>query len=185
VELPRIHLAYRIAPFGTPDHEAINVVSDVLGTGRASRLYRSLVRERQLAADVAAFVFPWAHGSTALGIWATARPEVAVETLETQLLAEMDQLAADGPTDDELARVRTLHAAAVEAGLEQLGERADRISQYACLFDDPEMVNTEVARYDAIDGPAIRAAMAERIRDDNRVILTYVPAAEDAAEAAS
>jgi predicted Zn-dependent peptidase len=176
VELPRVHLAYRIAPFGTPDHEAVNVASDLLGTGRASRLYRSLVREQQLAADVAAFVFPWAHGSTALGIWATARPEVAVETLEEKLLAEIDQLATDGPTDDELARARTLHEAAVEAGLEQLGERADRISQYACLFDDPEMVNTEVTRYDAIDAAAVRATLAERAGEDNRVMLTYVPA---------
>ena len=187
VELPRVHLAYRIAPFGTPDHEAVNVASDLLGTGRASRLYRSLVREQQLAADVAAFVFPWAHGSTALGIWATARPEVAVETLEAQLLAEIDQLATDGPTDDELGRVRTLHEAAVEAGLEQLGERADRISQYACLFDDPEMVNTEVSRYDAIDGAAVRAALRERAGADNRVMLTYVPAEDgtENAEAAS
>jgi predicted Zn-dependent peptidase len=176
VELPRVHLAYRIAPFGTPDHEAVNVASDLLGTGRASRLYRSLVREQQLAADVAAFVFPWAHGSTALGIWATARPDVAVETLEEKLLAEIDQLATDGPTDDELARARTLHEAAVEAGLEQLGERADRISQYACLFDDPEMVNTEVTRYDAIDAAAVRATLAERAGEDNRVMLTYVPA---------
>jgi predicted Zn-dependent peptidase len=178
VELPRIHLAYRIAPFGTRDHEAFDVVSDVLGTGRASRLYRSLVRERQLAADVAAFVFPWAHGSTALGIWATARPEVAVEDLERQLLAEVDQLAADGPTDDELARARTLHAAAVEASLEQLTERADRISQYTALFDDPSMVNTEVARYDAVTASDVRRVMADRATAQNRLVLTYVPEPE-------
>jgi zinc protease len=181
VELPRVHLAYRIPPFGTDAHESFNVLSDVLGTGRASRLYRSLVRERQLAADVAAFVFPWAYGSTALGIWATARPEVAVEDLEAQLLADIDQLAVTGPADDELARVRTLHAAAVEAGLEQIGERADRISQYACLFDDPDMVNTEVARYDAVSAADIRDAMADRVRVDNRLVLTYVPAADETA----
>ena len=179
VELPRVHLAYRIPPFGTDEHEDFNVISDLLGTGRASRLYRSLVREQQLAADVAAFVFPWAHGSTALGIWATARPEVAVETLEAQLLAEIDRLAADGPSEEELARVRTLHAAAVEVGLEQVGERADRISQYACLFDDPDMVNTEVARYDAVNAVRIRAALASRGGADNRVILTYIPAEDE------
>jgi predicted Zn-dependent peptidase len=182
VELPRIHLAYRIPPFGTDAHEAFNVLSDVLGTGRASRLYRSLVRDRQLAADVAAFVFPWAHGSTALGIWATARPEVSVEALEAQLLAEIDRLVADGPTEDELGRVRTMHAAAAEAGLEQIGERADRISQYACLFDDPEMVNTEVARYDAVTAADIRAAVGERIGADNRLVLTYVPDEDQTAD---
>ena len=85
---------------GTDAHEAFNVLSDLLGTGRASRPHRSLVRDQQLAADVAAFVF-LGHGSTALGIWATARPEVAVESLETQLLADIEQLAVEGPSDEE------------------------------------------------------------------------------------
>jgi predicted Zn-dependent peptidase len=184
VELPRVHIAYRIPPFGTEGHQAFDVVSDLLGTGRASRLYRSLVRERQLAADEAAFVFPWAGGSTVLSVWATARPEIEVDTLEAQLLDDIGRLAADGPTDDELARVRTLHAAAVEAGLEQVGERADRISQYACLFDRPEMVNTEIERYDAVTAGQVRQAMADRTGAENRLVLTYIPA-EDVAEDAA
>ncbi|MEK6192056.1 MAG: pitrilysin family protein [Chloroflexota bacterium] len=184
VELPRVHVAYRIPPFGTEGHQAFDVVSDLLGTGRASRLYRSLVRERQLAADVAAFVFPWAGGSTVLAVWATARPEIEVDTLEAQLLDDVARLATDGPTDDELARVRTLHAAAAEQGLEQVGERADRLSQYACLFDRPEMVNTEIERYDAVTAGQVRQAMADRAGADNRLVLTYIPA-EDAAEDAA
>jgi predicted Zn-dependent peptidase len=181
VELLRVHLAYRIPPFGTDEHQAFDVISDLLGTGRASRLYRSLVRDQQLAADVAAFVFPWAHGSTAIGIWATARPDVEVEVLERELVAQVDGLAANGPTDEELDRVRTLHAASVETSLEQLAERADRISQYACLFDDPDLVNSEVARYDAVDAAQVRAVMADRAGADNRLVLTYVP--EDEADA--
>ncbi|HUG95097.1 MAG TPA: pitrilysin family protein [Pleomorphomonadaceae bacterium] len=184
VELPRVHVAYRIPPFGTDGHQAFDVVSDLLGTGRASRLYRSLVRERQLAADVAAFVFPWAGGSTVLAVWATARPEIEVDTLEAQLLDDIGRLATEGPADDELARVRTLHAAAVESSLEQVGERADRISQYACLFDRPEMVNTEIDRYDAVTAGQVRQGMAERTGADNRMVLTYVPA-EDVAEDAA
>jgi predicted Zn-dependent peptidase len=104
---------------------------------------------------------------------------VSVEDLEAQLIAEIELLAADGPSDDELARVQTLQAAAAEAGLEQIGERADRLSQYACLFDDPDMVNTEVARYDAVDAARVKAALASRGGADNRVVLTYVPADED------
>jgi predicted Zn-dependent peptidase len=184
VELPRVHVAYRIPPFGTEGHQAFDVVSDLLGTGRASRLYRSLVRERQLAADVAAFVFPWAGGSTVLAVWATARPEIEVDTLEAQLLDDIGRLTTDGPTDDELARVRTLHAAAVEGSLEQVGERADRISQYACLFDRPEMVNTEIERYGGVTAEQVRQGMADRTGADNRLVLTYVPA-EDAAEDAA
>ncbi|MGH2483364.1 MAG: M16 family metallopeptidase [Candidatus Limnocylindria bacterium] len=184
VELPRVHVAYRIPPFGTDGHQAFDVVSDLLGTGRASRLYRSLVRERQLAADVAAFVFPWAGGSTVLAVWATARPEIEVDTLEGQLLDDIGHLATQGPADDELARVRTLHAAAVESSLEQVAERADRISQYACLFDRPEMVNTEIERYDAVTAEHVRQGMANRTAADNRLVLTYIPA-EDVGEDAA
>jgi len=184
VELPRVHVAYRIPPFGTDGHQAFDVASDLLGTGRASRLYRSLVRERQLAADVAAFVFPWAGGSTVLAVWATARPEIEVAALEAQLLDDIGRLATDGPADDELARVRTLHAATVESSLEQVGERADRISQYACLFDRPEMVNTEIERYDAVTAEQVRQGMADRTAADNRLVLTYIPA-EDIAEDAA
>ncbi len=179
VELPRVHVAYRIPPFGTDGHQAFDVVSDLLGTGRASRLYRTLVREEQLAADIGAFVFPWVGGSTAIACYATARPEVEIEALEARLLEEIGRLATDGPADDELARVRTMHAAAVEVGLEQLGERADRISQYACLFDDPNQINTEIARYDAVSADHIRGAVGAQAGADNRLVLTYVPADDD------
>jgi hypothetical protein len=47
---------------------------------------------------------------------------------------------------------------------------------YACLFDQPERVNTEVSRYLAVDAARVRAAMADTIRADNRVVITYLPA---------
>jgi hypothetical protein len=47
---------------------------------------------------------------------------------------------------------------------------------YACLFDQPERINTEVSRYEAVDAGRIREAMAASLRQDNRVVLTYLPA---------
>ncbi len=72
--------------------------------------------------------------------------------------------------------MRNLHAASVESSLERIGERADRLSMYACLFDQPERVNSEVSRYLAVDAARVRDAMAASIRPDNRVVLTYLPA---------
>ena len=116
-------------------------------------------------------------------VWATARPGVAAETLEAAVLGEIDRLAADGPTDDELERVRNLHAAAVESSLERIAERADRLSMYACLFDQPERINTEVSRYLAIGADAVAAAMRDTLVADNRLVLTYLPAEAPPAEA--
>ncbi|HEX6655280.1 MAG TPA: pitrilysin family protein [Candidatus Limnocylindria bacterium] len=185
VPLPRVYLAYRMPVFGTPAFEDLTVASDLLATGRASRLYRSLIRERQLAQDMTVFPFPIVGGASMFAVWATARPEVSHETLEAALLAEIERLTADGPMEDELVRVRNLHAAAVESSLERISERADRLSMYTCLFDEPERINTERGRYWAVDAPRVQATMAATLREDNRLVLTYLPAEAPGSEQAA
>jgi len=176
VPLPRIYAAYRIPPFGSDAHDALEVAADLLGTGRASRLYASLVRARRIAQDATVFTFPLVGGAAMLALWVTARPNVEPAALETALFDEIDRLAAEGPSDAELERVRTLHAASIEGSLERLAERADRISMYATLFDEPERINREVSRYDAVDAGRVGDAMRSMLVADNRVVLTYLPA---------
>ena len=176
VPLPRIYLAHRIPPFGTDDFDALDVAADVLGSGRASRLYSTLVREQRLAQDVSVFVFPIVGGASMFTLWVTARAGVAPETLEAATLAEVDRLATDGPTDADLERVRNLHASHAASALERIGERADRLSMYATLFDDPGRVNDEVARYAAVDGERLASTLRASVHAGNRVTLTYIPA---------
>jgi predicted Zn-dependent peptidase len=173
--LPRVYLAHRMPVFGTDAFEALYAAADLLGTGRASRLYRILVRERQLAQDVTVFPFPIVGGASMFTMWATARPGVEPADLEAAMVAEVDRLTADGPAEAELERVRNLHAAAVESSLERVAERADRLSMYTCLFDEPERITTEVSRYLAVGPDRIRQALAEVLRADNRLSLTFLP----------
>jgi predicted Zn-dependent peptidase len=176
VPLPRIYLAHRVPPFGTDAFDALDVAADILGAGRASRLYASLVREQRLAQDASVFVFPIVGGAAMFALWVTARPGVTPEALEAATLAEVDRLAADGPSDEDLERVRNLHAAHAAGARERISERADRLSMYACLFDEPERINTEVARYAAVDATRLRDVLGASLRSDNRVTMTYVPA---------
>ena len=184
VPLPRIYAAWRIPTFGTEDFESLEVASDILGNGRGSRLYGTLVREQRLAQDVTVFVFPLVGGASMFALWATARPGVEVERLEAAVDEQIAELAETGPRPEELERVRNLHTASTESALERLGERADRISMYACLFDEPQRILTEVARYDAVDADRARQAVRDWL--GHRVTLTYVPAeAPVGAEAAA
>ena len=176
VPLPRIYLSHRIAPFGTDAFDALDVAADVLGSGRASRLYSTLVRDRRLAQDISVFVFPIVGGASMFAMWVTARPGIELESLEAALLTEIDRMATDGPNDADLDRVRNLQASRTAASLERIAERADRLGQYACLFDEPERINTEVSRYAAVDAARVAGAMRTSITEDNRVTLTYVPA---------
>ncbi len=176
VPLPRIYLAHRVPPFGTDAFDAFDVAADILGSGRASWLYANLVRRQRLAQDISVFVFPIVGGASMFAMWVTARPGIQLESLETALLAEIDRLATDGPTDADLERVRNLQASRTAASLERIAERADRLSQYTCLFDEPERINHEVARYAAVDARRVSEAVRDRITEDNRVTITYVPA---------
>ena len=176
VPLPRIYLAHRVPPFGSDAFDAFEVAADILASGRASRLYASLVREQRLAQDAAAFVLPWVGGATVFAFWVTARPGVQLEALEAAMLAEIERLASEPASDGELERVRTLHASHVSGALERISERADRLSMYTCLFDDPERINAEVSRYEAVSAEEVSEAVRSFIGADNRVTLTYVPA---------
>ncbi|MBA3587127.1 MAG: insulinase family protein, partial [Chloroflexi bacterium] len=141
-----------------------------------SRLYASLVREQQVAQDASVFVFPIVGGASMFALWVTARPGVSIETLEAATLAELERLASKGPSDADLERVNNLHAAHVAGMLERISERADRLSMYTCLFDQPERINEETSRWTAVDAARVTDALRASLRPENRVTLTYVPA---------
>ncbi len=73
VSLPRVYVTYRIPPFGGAEYYTALVTSYILGYGKAALLYRSLVREQQVAQDVVAYAFPIVVGASMLVTWATAR----------------------------------------------------------------------------------------------------------------
>jgi predicted Zn-dependent peptidase len=176
VPLERVHLGYRMPPFGSPEFDALEVGTHILAGGRGSRMYRRLVRETQVAQDVAAFTLPLVGGASVLAGWVTARPESDAATVERMFHEETDRIASELVTDDELVRARALIESAELGALSRVEEIADRLSMYATYFDRPELVNEQLERYLAVDATAIRDAAARVFREDNRAVITYVPA---------
>jgi predicted Zn-dependent peptidase len=88
---------------------------------------------------------------------------------------EIARMREEGPSDQALQRVRNLHEARTAASLEHASERADRLSMYTTLFDQPQRINDETRRYSAVTAADVREALAAYVRPDNQVVLTYVP----------
>jgi predicted Zn-dependent peptidase len=181
VALPRVYLGFRIPPYGDRRFYAADAASNLLANGKSSRLYRSLVREKRLAQSVVAFAFPIVTGAAMLVVWATANPGIAPEALEAALWAEL-QAVGDGMDEADLERVKVGVEARQVIGLQQVGERADQISMFTTLFDDPERINTELDEYRRVTSAEVCAFVGEFLRPDRAVVMTYVPRA--AAEAA-
>jgi zinc protease len=173
ISLARVYRAYRIPPYGDAGWYAAGVAAHVLAWGKASRLNRRLVRERRLAQDVMAYAFPVVVGAAMLVLWATARPGVDVAEVERALDAELADLAS--VTEEEVTRaVRLIEARQLDE-LQKVDERADQLSMFTCLFDDPGLINTELDRVRSVRAGDVRAFAARHLGPERAATLVYVP----------
>jgi predicted Zn-dependent peptidase len=185
VPLPRIFWGFRSPLFGDPRLDALDLAGQILAGGKGSRLHRRLVREERLAQDVALFSMGLVAGASVSAGWATARPGVDLERLETAYWEELERITRELVSADELDRAKALTEADELGALQRVDERADRLSMYATLMDDPNLINEMLPRYLSVTAEQIRVVCGEVFRPDNRAVLTYVPAGLEATEAAA
>jgi predicted Zn-dependent peptidase len=178
VSLSRLFMAFRSPVFGSDGYFAASVAGAVLGMRKGSRLQRSLVRDRQIAADAGAFTFDLAKGTDLLVVDVTARPEIPVPQLEEEVEREIDLFFREGVTEAEVTRAIALIETDLVTSLQSAGERADRLSMFATFFKRPDLINEQTERYRAVTRARVNELISERFGDDNRATLLYVPKEE-------
>lgn len=179
ISLERLYVAYRTPAYGTDEFYVNAVVAQILGYGKAAVLYRTLLREQRLAQDVVVYAFPIVVGASMLVLWTTALPGVTLDQLEDALHTQMDALQQVEPRD--VQRAISMMEARQLADLQTVGERADQLSMYTTIFDDPARINTEIDRIRAVTVEQVRDFARRFLRADNRAVVRYVPKQETAA----
>lgn len=176
VPLPRVYLGFRVPTFTDDQHLVADLAGEVLFAGRASRLYRTLVRERRVAKDVGGSVYPLGTGASMMILRATAALGVEPETLTQALMEVVDgmEVVHQDELDRALARARTR----LLQMLERVEDRADLLSMYTHYFDDPLRVLGELERLRSVTPDDVAALARERLGPDNRAVLVYRPSAE-------
>ena len=185
VSLPRLYMAFRSPIFGSDGYYVASVTAAILGMRRGSRLYRALVREKQIAADASAFTFDLAKGTDLLIVDVTARPETSAEQLEQEVEKEIDKLVKDGVTAEEVQRAVALIQTDLITALQSASDRADRISMFATLLGDPALINEQADLYEEVTADRVNQFAREYLDTDNRAKLLYVPRVEENAESKS
>ncbi|MEX2154122.1 MAG: pitrilysin family protein [Gemmatimonadaceae bacterium] len=175
VMLPRLFLSFLSPVFGSADFYPASVCAAILGMKKGSRLYKTLVRDRQVAAEAHAFTYDLTKGSDLLVIDVTGRPGIPAEQLEQEVAREVDGLAMSGVTEDEVTRAVTLIQTEYIAALQSANERADRLSMFATYFGDPSRINSQAERYEKVTAAGVNAFIGDRLGENNRASLLYVP----------
>ncbi|GAB3703917.1 M16 family metallopeptidase [Mariniluteicoccus flavus] len=168
-----VALAWRLPALGDPELDALDLATTVLGGSQTSRLHRALVRRDEVAEGAGASVMPLVGGNSFGFVTARARDGVSIDTVEQSLLAEVERLADEGPTDDEVTRAHARFERDWLQSLASLDTRADQFSAYATLLGDPTRVNRRVADMATIDGTAIRDACRTHLRAEQRATLVH------------
>jgi zinc protease len=177
VELARLYLAWHSpAMFASGDAE-LDLAADLIAQGKTSRLYRSLVYEKQIAADVVAYQ----HSREISGVFqiaATAAPGVKLGDLDREITATLRNVAAEAPTVDELERARAQTAAQFVYRIQTIGGfggKSDQLNAYNVFRGTPGFFAEDRARYDLATSASIATAVRDWIVDRPRIALSVVP----------
>jgi len=172
---------YHRPSFRDPDDAVYDAISDILSNGRVSRLYRSLVRDQQIAA-VAEGVSPY-PGSKYPGLFvflAAPLPGHSSAEMRDGIHKEIEKLKAVYVTDAELSMYKTRARADLLRGLANNQGLANALSEYQTRYGDWRELFRQLDRVDKVTKADIRRVASQVFVASNRTtaeIDTEAPAA--------
>jgi len=174
VPFPMVSVAFRGVGFGHPDEHALGLLALILGGGRSSRLWRTVVRDRQLGLKA----FALHHGQEAAGFFLVqigGVQGVSAETLEGAIWEELERIATDGIAPRELEAAFHRAESGMARMLMSLQSVSDMLAQYQVFRGEPSRVNDIFDELTAVTPEDIvRVARAYLLRD-SAVVLHYLP----------
>jgi len=179
VELSKIIMAWQAPKHFAHGDAELDLVASILATGKASRLYHSLVYEQKLAQNVEAGQESGAAGSRFL-VSVLARPGVSLDKLEAAIDKELAKVRDAKVTDEELSRAKNAYETAFVSRLQSVRGRASLLNAYQTEVGDPGYLQKDLDRYRKATTDDLKAAAARILSPNARVILRVVPAGSDA-----
>jgi zinc protease len=179
--VPALEIAWHGPERNTPDFYALGVMGELLFSGKSSRLYESLVKERQVALDVEGGIgFPEADVTDykSPGLFAgdvVYKPNADAQLIEELIFREIHEIVANGVTDDELNRVKTKIKAEWIEGEQTTLDRSQLLLTAALLDGDPNTANTELYRLLSVRSDDIVAAAQHYLTHPNTTVVVDLP----------
>jgi predicted Zn-dependent peptidase len=173
--------SYHRPSYRSPDDPVYDAISDILSNGRVSRLYRSLVRDQQIAAEAAGFGnFPGNKYPNLFTFGAVPLPGHSNAEMATAIHKEIEKLKSADVTDAELAMYKTRTRADLLRGLADNQGLANALAEYQTRYGDWRELFKQLDRVDKVTKADIRRVANEVFIASNRTsaeIDTQAPSA--------
>ncbi len=154
-----------------PDDAVYDVISDLLSEGRTSRLYRSLVRDKRIAAGAGGFGgFPGDKYPNLFVVYSFPTPGHTPEESRDAIRAELDRLGKEDVSDDELQMVKTRAKANLIRSLDSNEGLAGQLAFFETRYGDWRELFRQVDRIDKVSKEDIRRVAARTFVESNRTV---------------
>jgi predicted Zn-dependent peptidase len=154
-----------------PDDAVYDVISDLLSNGRTSRLYRSLVRDKKIAAGAGGFGgFPGQKYPNLFVLFAFTTPGHTPQEVRDGIRAEVERLKAEDVPEAELKMVKTRAKADLIRQLDDNAGLAGQLASYEALFGDWRELFRQVDRIDKVGAADVRRVAKKTFVEQNRTV---------------
>lgn len=172
VPLARIYKVWNVPQYATADATYLNLVSSIFTSGKSSRLYKRLVYDDQIAANVMTYIDQKEIGAQFL-VMATAKPGESLDKLEKAINEEIARFLKEGPTIDELDRAKTQAIAGFIRGVERIGGfggKSDILARSQTYTGSPDGYKEILSRIEAATATQLRDSAGNWLADGAYVL---------------
>jgi len=160
---------YHRPDYRDPDDSVYDAISDIFSNGRTARLYRSLVRDQQIAAEAQGFSgFPGQKYPGLFAVYAVPLPGHTPDEMRASIHKELDRLRNEDVSDDELQRFKTRARADLLRGLGNNEGLAHQLAEYQTRYGDWRELFRQLNKIDAVNKADIRRVAKKIFIDSNR-----------------
>jgi len=167
-----LYKAWKMHKRTHPDYHSVDLLSDILGNGKSSRLYRRLVMEKGIFTDIDCFI----TGNFDPGLFViTGRPSkgIKIKEAEKTLMDEIDIIQNEVPDNIELQKVKNKLEARLTLSKVNVLNKAINLA-FSEILGDAELINSEIDKYNAVSTDKIRDVARRIIQPEQCSTLYYL-----------
>lgn len=174
IQLPGVFIGYRSPKQGTKEAYAMDMLSTILSDGQSSRLYKSVVDEKQLGLVVQSFPYTLENG----GIFITfglANQGVDLADFTAAIDEEIALITGEEISERDYTKILNKLENDFISRNGSMAGIAESLANYHVYLGDANLINTEIKEYREIDRAYLLEVAKKYLRPDNRVVLYYLP----------
>ncbi|MEP0860332.1 MAG: insulinase family protein [Ignavibacterium sp.] len=169
VPSPYLMIAFHVPQTGSEEYYAIELLNSILSEGASSRLYQSIVEQKQLAIEVGTY-YPNAFDPTLFYFYGICNDGVKASQLEKAILEEVDKVINEGVSEAELQKVKNQKLMQFYRTTETINGMSNTIGTYELFFGDYKKLFTAPDDYKKVTVSDIQKVAAKYFTKQNRTV---------------